>query len=130
MGRAMIGLNDLIPLMVELLWALIVVVVVLSIAWFFAARGAASEGARLPMPGFALVFLALVLVNSLGLVPAPLKTALVEASRAGLLLAIAALGLATSLGDIARSGWRQAAVVTGTTFVILIVVTGGLMAMR
>jgi len=28
----MIGLNDLIPLMVELLWALIVVVVVLSIA--------------------------------------------------------------------------------------------------
>jgi hypothetical protein len=32
MGRAMSGLNDLIPLMVELLWALIVVVVVLSIA--------------------------------------------------------------------------------------------------
>ena len=32
MGRAMNGLNDLIPLMVELLWALIVVAVVLSIA--------------------------------------------------------------------------------------------------
>jgi hypothetical protein len=32
MGRAMSGLNDRIPLMVELLWALIVVVAVLSIA--------------------------------------------------------------------------------------------------
>jgi uncharacterized integral membrane protein (TIGR00698 family) len=115
---------------VKLFRVLLLVPVVLSIAWFFAARGTASEGARLPMPGFAFAFLALVLINSLGLVPAPLKTVLVEASRAGLLLAIAALGLATSLGDIARSGWRQTAVVTGTTFVILIAVTGGLMAMR
>jgi uncharacterized integral membrane protein (TIGR00698 family) len=115
---------------VKLFRVLLLVPVVLAIAWYVSARGAQGEGAKLPMPGFAIAFLALVLVNSLGLVPAPVKTVLIELSRAGLLLAIAALGLATSLGDIVRSGWRQGAVVTGTTFVILIAVTGGLMAMR
>jgi uncharacterized integral membrane protein (TIGR00698 family) len=114
---------------VKLFRVLLLVPVVLSIAWFFAGHGA-REGARLPIPGFALVFLGLVAVNSLGLVPAPLKTLSVETSKAGLLLAIAALGLATSFRDIVRSGWRQSAVVIGTTFVILVAVTTGLSIVR
>jgi uncharacterized integral membrane protein (TIGR00698 family) len=115
---------------VKLFRVLLLVPMVLAIAWFFADRKAGAERARLPLPGFALVFLALVAVNSFGLVPDPLKAALVETSKAGLLLAIAALGLATSLGDIVRSGWRQSVVVIGTTFVILVAVAGGLAAMR
>jgi uncharacterized integral membrane protein (TIGR00698 family) len=115
---------------VKLFRVLLLVPMVLAIAWFFADRKAGAERARLPLPGFALVFLALVAVNSFGLVPDPLKAALVETSKAGLLLAIAALGLATSLRDIVRSGWRQSVVVIGTTFVILVAVAGGLAAMR
>jgi uncharacterized integral membrane protein (TIGR00698 family) len=114
---------------VKLFRVLLLVPVVLAIAWLFAGGGA-GDGTRLPVPGFALVFLALVVVNSLGLVPAPLKVALVEASKAGLLLAIAALGLATSFRDIARSGWRQSAVVIATTFVILVAVTAALAVVR
>jgi uncharacterized integral membrane protein (TIGR00698 family) len=110
---------------VKLFRVLLLVPVVLSIAWFFSGRGA-RDGAYLPIPGFAFAFLALVVVNSLGLMPAPLKAVIVEASKGGLLVAIAALGLATSLRDIVRSGWRQSAVVIGTTFVILVAVTIGL----
>ena len=37
-----------------------------------------------------------------------------------------ALGLGTSVGAILRLGWAHVAVVIGTTLVILLVVTGGL----
>jgi uncharacterized membrane protein YadS len=43
-----------------------------------------------------------------------------------LLIAIAALGLGTSLNAIIALGWRHVATVTGTTFVILLVVTAAL----
>ena len=85
------------------------------------------------MPGFALAFLALCLVNSvIPLVPAlapvyqPLKAFIGELSTWGLLIAIAALGLGTSLASLFRIGWRHIAVFTGTTIVILAVVTTGL----
>ena len=44
----------------------------------------------------------------------------------GTLTAISALGLGTSLTAIAPLGWRHVATVTGTTLVILAVVTVGL----
>jgi uncharacterized membrane protein YadS len=109
---------------------------VLAIGWYFMRqRGEAGE-AKVPVPVFALVFLALCLVNSLaplvpGLAPVygPVKSALVTASNWGLLLAIAALGLGTSLTAILRIGWRHIAVFTGTTLVILGVVTAGLLVL-
>jgi len=51
---------------------------------------------------------------------------LIEASTWGLLIAISALGLGTSLTAIAALGWRHVATVAGTTLVILAVVTAGL----
>jgi uncharacterized membrane protein YadS len=59
-----------------------------------------------------------------------LKAPLVEASTWGLLIAIGALGLGTSLPAIAALGWRHVATVTGTTVVILVVATGGLLLLR
>jgi hypothetical protein len=47
-----------------------------------------------------------------------------------LLIAIGALGLGTSLPAIAALGWRHVATVTGTTLVILVVATGGLLLVR
>jgi uncharacterized membrane protein YadS len=46
------------------------------------------------------------------------------------LIAIAALGLGTSLPAIAALGWRHVATVTGTTIVILAVVTAGLLVLN
>ena len=52
---------------------------------------------------------------------------MIEVSTWGLLIAISALGLGTSLPAIAALGWRHVATVTGTTVVILVVMTAGLM---
>ncbi|HYI88955.1 MAG TPA: putative sulfate exporter family transporter [Beijerinckiaceae bacterium] len=121
---------------VKLFRVFLLLPMVLAIGWYFMRqRGEAGE-AKVPVPVFALVFLALCLVNSLallapGLAPiyGPVKSVIVTASNWGLLLAIAALGLGTSLTAILRIGWRHIAVFTGTTLVILGVVTAGLLVL-
>jgi uncharacterized membrane protein YadS len=57
----------------------------------------------------------------------PVKSVLVEASTWGLLLAIGALGLGTSVKSIINLGWRHITTVLGATAVIFVIVTGGLM---
>ncbi|TVR07844.1 MAG: putative sulfate exporter family transporter [Salinarimonadaceae bacterium] len=123
---------------VKLFRVFLLLPVVLAIGWIFASRAATAgaPAARVPVPVFALVFLALCLVNSVaGAVPAlapvygPVRDILVTASGWGLLIAIAALGLGTSLTAVAQLGWRHVATVTATTLVILVVVTGLLLAM-
>lgn len=110
---------------------------VLIVGWWLARGGAkVSESAKVPIPVFAIVFLVLCLLNSVlatqpalaGIYP-PIRAGLLEASRWGLLIAIAALGLGTSMAAMARLGWRHLALVTGTSLVILAVVTGGLLAL-
>jgi len=59
-----------------------------------------------------------------------LKAPLVEASTCGLLIAIGALGIVTSLPAIAALGWRHVATVTGTTALILVGAAAGLMLVR
>jgi uncharacterized membrane protein YadS len=119
---------------VKLFRVFLLLPVVLAVGWWFARRGATTGEARVPVPVFALMFLALCIINSvmpmlpaLAPVYAPIKAALGQASTWGLLLAIAALGLGTSLSAIGALGWRHIATVTGTTLVILIVFTAGLL---
>lgn len=106
---------------------------VLIVGWWLVRDNSELSKAKVPVPVFAIVFLALCVLHSLlALVPAltptyqPIRDALLEASRWGLLIAIAALGLGTSMAAMARLGWRHLALVTGTTLTILVVVTGGL----
>jgi uncharacterized integral membrane protein (TIGR00698 family) len=108
--------------------------VVIAIGWWFAGTAGASDARKIPVPVFALVFVGLSVLNSI--VPAfpaiaPLyaliRAPLIEASTWGLLIAISALGLGTSLPAIAQLGWRHIATVTVTTTVILAVVTLGLL---
>jgi uncharacterized membrane protein YadS len=120
---------------VKLFRVFLLLPVVLSVGWWFTRTGAAHSDAKVPVPVFALVFLALCIINSF--VPAPLlplyapaKAALVEVSTWGLLIAIGALGLGTSLTAMTALGWRHVATVTGTTLVILFVVTAGLIILR
>jgi uncharacterized integral membrane protein (TIGR00698 family) len=121
---------------VKLFRVFLLLPVVLGIGWWFMRQGAA-RAARVPVPVFAFVFLALCIVNSVlpsmaALAPlyGHVKTALVEASTDGLLIAIGALGLNTSLTAIGALGWRHIVTVCVATLVILVAATGGLLLIR
>jgi uncharacterized integral membrane protein (TIGR00698 family) len=121
---------------VKLFRVLLMLPVVLVVGALFARRAVATAAARIPIPVFALVFVALCALNSIvsaypAMAPGfgPAKAILIEVSTAGLLIAIAALGLGTSLTAIAALGWRHILTVIGTTLVLLLVVTAGLMVL-
>ena len=108
---------------------------VLIVGWWLLRDGERSPDAKVPVPVFAIVFLVLCLLNSvvitipsLQLIYVPVRKLLLDVSQWGLLLAIAALGLGTSLGAMVRLGWRHILLVTGTSLVILITVTAALLA--
>jgi uncharacterized integral membrane protein (TIGR00698 family) len=110
---------------------------VLGVGWYFTRQGMRHDHARVPVPVFGIVFLILCAVNSAmplfpSLMPvyAPAKKVLSEASIWGLLLAIAALGLGTSIKSIVALGWRHIASALGTTAVIFVIVTCGLLLMQ
>jgi uncharacterized membrane protein YadS len=122
---------------VKLFRVFLLLPVVLGIGWYFTRKGVAHGEARVPVPVFALVFFALCLLNSaMPLMPwlntpfIPEKAALIEASTWGLLIAIGALGLGTSIKTIVALGWRHITNVLGTTAVVFVVVTGGLLLLR
>ncbi len=119
---------------VKLFRVLLLFPVVVAIAWWFLRPKPPLSALQASVPGFALVFLALCIANSvLSEMPAaagfyqPVKAALGQVSTWGLLIAIGALGLGTSVSAIAALGMRHVATVIGTTIVILGIVTAGLM---
>lgn len=72
-------------------------------------RASAEHGRREPLlPAFLIGFVVLVVIGSLGWIPAPLGEALNQVSRACLVIAIAAVGLKTSLLEIRKVGARAA----------------------
>jgi uncharacterized membrane protein YadS len=122
---------------VKLFRVLLLFPVVVSVAWWFLRPKPPLSALKASFPGFALVFLVLCILNSvLSGMPAasqfyqPVKAALGQVSTWGLLIAIAALGLSTSLRAVAALGWRHIITVSGTTLVILFAVTAGLMLAR
>jgi uncharacterized integral membrane protein (TIGR00698 family) len=122
---------------VKLFRVFLLLPVVLGVAWHFTRMGLKHGEARVPVPVFGIVFLILCALNSaMPLLPAllptyaPIKSVLVEASTWGLLLAIGALGLGTSIKTIVGLGWRHITTVLGTTAVIFVVVTSSLLLMR
>jgi uncharacterized membrane protein YadS len=109
---------------VKLFRVLLLLPAVLALGWWFGRGGAG--GAAPAVPGFALGFVALCLLNSampaagaVGAVWAPVRAVLVEASSLGLLVAIAALGLGTSARALLGVGWRHLAVFAGASAVLL-----------
>ena len=122
---------------VKLFRVFLLLPVVLGVGWYFTRTGQKHGEARVPMPVFAIVFLALSALNSaVPLMPSlmpiytPAKSVLVEASTWGLLIAIGALGLGTSIKAIIGLGWRHITTVLGSTAVILAIVTGGLVLIQ
>lgn len=83
-------------------------------------RGARSAAPALP--GFALAFAALVVVNSMGVIPAAVQTAASELSRWCLVTAIAAIGMKTQLKDVATVGLKPIAMMIGETLFLMLLV--------
>jgi len=104
---------------VKLLRVAMLVPVVLAIALVVrrSAPGDASEGQARPplLPGFLVGFLAIVGLNSLGLVPPPVQDALGDASRWCIVTSIAALGVKTSLKSLAEVGRRAVLLMVAET---------------
>jgi uncharacterized integral membrane protein (TIGR00698 family) len=122
---------------VKLFRVLLLLPVVLGIGWYFTARGVEHGEAKVPIPGFALAFIALCVLNStLAMMPAalpfyaPVRAVLIQFSTWALLIAIGALGLGTSLSAFAAVGWRHGAIILGTSAVIFAVMISGLLILR
>jgi len=74
------------------------------------------------LPGFLVVFAILVVINSLGVIPAPALAALKDISRWCLVTAIAALGMKTSLKAMAEVGGRAIGLIVAETLFLAILV--------
>ena len=107
---------------VKLLRVAMLVPVVWAIAWIVARRagGSARKGPQLPL--FLIGFVALVAVNSAGLLPAFAVNAATDVSRWCLVTAIAALGMKTSFKDLIAVGWRPVGLMLAETAWIALLV--------
>lgn len=113
---------------IKLLRVALLVPVVFVLSLLLSTRRSGREGLRLPFPWFILLFIALMVVNSLGWLPKLLVQGLVEASRWCLITAIAALGMKTSLQSLFAAGWQPMLVLLLETlfiagFVLIAVLT-------
>jgi uncharacterized integral membrane protein (TIGR00698 family) len=83
---------------------------VLALGWCAARkRGQTAPGAarkRAPMPYFVLGFIALILINSLDILPSALKTGAVPVTTFLLSIALAAMGLETDIRKLKAKGLR------------------------
>lgn len=86
-----------------------------------------SQGKRPPLlPGFVLGFLALAIVNSLGLIPQVIADFASTLSRWALLIAIAAVGIKTSLGRMVEVGAGAILLLVAETIFLGVLIVGGL----
>jgi len=83
--------------------------------------GNADSGHKVPLlPMFLVGFIALVLVNSAGFIPAAVGGGLTETSRWCLTAAVAALGVKTNLGEVFSVGPRPLVAMVGQTLLLAV----------
>jgi uncharacterized integral membrane protein (TIGR00698 family) len=106
--------------LVKLIRVFMLLPIVLIVALIFRQQAGGGAARRPPLaPAFLIGFAVLVAANSVGLAPPALIAQAGEASRWLLLLAIAAVGTKTSLGEISSAGWRPALLIVLETAVPL-----------
>ncbi len=93
-------------------------------------RSAGAGGAvKAPLlPWFTVAFVALMLINSTGWVSSAVQSGASNMSQAFLVLAIAGVGLKTSLQDVSQLGWRPVAMIFLVTLGLAFLSGGYLMA--
>jgi uncharacterized integral membrane protein (TIGR00698 family) len=97
----------------KLLRVALLVPVVLAITLLLVRKE--TTGRRPPFPFFLVMFVVFVALNSLGLLFEPLRTGMVDISRWALVLAIAGLGIKTSLKDLAEVGPKALILIVAET---------------
>ena len=102
---------------VKLLRVAMLPIVVIAIALLSSGRG---KGARPPIPGFAVAFAIILLINSTGVIPPALSAAMQTASTWLLVAAIAALGMKTSLRAMFALGPGHILVITLETLILAV----------
>lgn len=114
--------------LVKLIRVAMLAPVVLCFSLIIRARELAStSGGKAPplLPGFVLGFLALATLNSIGMIPAPISAAAGSLSRWALLIAIAAVGIRTSLVRMFEVGTGAIIlIVAETLFLAVLIITG------
>ena len=103
--------------------ALLVPVILVLLAWFRRRGGNPSLG-KLPIPAFLIAFPLLVGVNSAHIIPEPVRVVLVDTSRWCLVIAIAALGMKTSLKALAEVDHRAFTLIVAETIFLALLVLG------
>ena len=83
-------------------------------------RGEASKRQSVPVPWFVAGFVAMMLFNSLDLIPQLDKAYLVQTTTFLLAAALAAMGLETNVGKLRAKGWRPVLVGAGSWLFISI----------
>ena len=112
--------------------------VVLTLAFVFrkaVAQSASLDGskpAKRPplLPFFLLMFVLLMVLNSLGWIPAAVHDLAGDASSWALVISISALGLKTSFGKIAALGWRPIVLLVSEALFVAAFMTGVVLLMR
>ena len=108
---------------IKLLRVAMLAPVVTVLAWTYTHRAHTSAAGTSPLlPGFLLAFLALAVANSLGLVSGRAAEIMGQVSRWCLVSAIAALGMKTSLQELARVGWRPLLLLVSETIFLFVFV--------
>lgn len=109
--------------LVKLMRVACLVPAVLVIAWCF--RDSGDQTGKVPrLPAFLVAFVALMLLNSSGWLPASLVTPLVSLASYLLILAVAALGLKTSVRGLTSLGVMPLAAMLGQTLLLGVAVAG------
>ena len=85
---------------------LVPIVFVLSLVFHTRTSDEGSQERRWLLPPFIIFFVLLVILNSTGVTPEPVRLFIVEASRWCLVTAIVAIGMKTSLGQLAEVGGK------------------------
>lgn len=115
---------------VKLLRVAMLLPVVLVFSMLFRIGGS-DRGARPPLlPGFLVGFALLVVINSFGIIPKVAVDVFSGLSRWCLVVAIAALGVKTSLQQLASLGWRPVLMLAADTVFLAGLILGGLLLLR
>ena len=116
---------------VKLLRVAMLLPVVLMFSVLFRGKSGGQEGSKPPLlPGFLVGFAVLVAINSMGWIPQSVSQWGSGLSRWCLVVAIAALGVKTSLQQLAQLGWRPVFLLAADTVFLAGLILGGIMVMR
>ncbi len=115
---------------VAFLMPVLVVISLVVRARMVGAAGAGSATKTPLLPWFTVAFVVLMLINSTGWVPIAVQSAASNVSQAFLVLAIAGVGLKTSLQEVTQLGWRPVAMIFLVTLGLAFMTGGYLIAVH